>query len=387
VSSGIYLIQPSGELVEMTDQAYDSEALLQELLEKYPRLLGGDAIGGGRSRRWLLVSREFGVPGDGGGAGRWSLDHLFLDQEGVPTLIEVKRSTDTRIRREVVGQMLDYAANGVAYWPVDNIRAIFDSRCQTAGLDPERELLDHLGGDADIEQFWQAVKMNLQAGRVRMIFVADEIPPELRRIVEFLNSQMDPAEVLAVEVKQYMGQQLRALVPSIVGQTAEAQRKKGSAAGPRSPASEHMQSYQTFFAELLRDLKAEMPTATNATRTQPASWYMFSLGRSYVSLYWGFTNDQRFRVDVYIDTPDEAKNLAIFDALAGQKDAIDHELGFATEWDRSTTTRVKRITAYYSKSISIQSPSAELLDLKAWAVSTSIRFVEAFRPRLRALAA
>jgi hypothetical protein len=36
------------------------------------------------------------------------------------------------------------------------------------------------------------------------VFVADEVPPELRRVVEFLNGQMDPAEVLAVEVKQYV---------------------------------------------------------------------------------------------------------------------------------------------------------------------------------------
>jgi hypothetical protein len=34
-----------------------------------------------------------------------------FDQNAVPTLVEVKRSSDTRIRREVVGQMLDYAAN------------------------------------------------------------------------------------------------------------------------------------------------------------------------------------------------------------------------------------------------------------------------------------
>lgn len=60
-------------------------------------------------RRWLLVSREWGVPREEGGGGHWSLDHLFLDQEGVPTLVEVKRSSDTRLRREVVGQMLDYA--------------------------------------------------------------------------------------------------------------------------------------------------------------------------------------------------------------------------------------------------------------------------------------
>jgi hypothetical protein len=58
------------------------------------------------------------------------------------------------------------------------------------------------------ETFWAMVKTNLQAGRVRLIFVADVIPPELRRIVEFLNAQMDPAEVLALEIKQYVGEGL-----------------------------------------------------------------------------------------------------------------------------------------------------------------------------------
>jgi len=40
-----------------------------------------------------------------------SLDHLFLDEAGVPTLVEVKRSSDTRARREMVAQMLDYFNN------------------------------------------------------------------------------------------------------------------------------------------------------------------------------------------------------------------------------------------------------------------------------------
>lgn len=38
-----------------------------------------------------------------------------------------------------------------------------------------------------------------------MVFVADTIPTELRRIVEFLNEQIDPAEILAVEVRQFVG--------------------------------------------------------------------------------------------------------------------------------------------------------------------------------------
>ena len=55
---------------------------------------------------------------------RWSLDHLFLDQEGIPTFVECKRSTDTRARREVVAQMLDYAANGLQYWSMERIQTV-----------------------------------------------------------------------------------------------------------------------------------------------------------------------------------------------------------------------------------------------------------------------
>jgi hypothetical protein len=38
-----------------------------------------------------------------------------------------------------------------------------------------------------------------------LIFLADKIPPELRKVVEFLNRQMQPAQVLAVELRQYEG--------------------------------------------------------------------------------------------------------------------------------------------------------------------------------------
>ncbi len=198
MNGGIFLLQETGELVDMTEQEYDSEDLLQGLLEKYPRLLPGDQIDSAAPRRWLLVSREVAVPSEEEGAGRWSVDHLFLDQDAIPTLVEVKRSSDTRIRREVVGQMLDYAANAVVYWPVADIRAKFEANCSG---DPEEVIGEFLGPEAEPEEFWQRVKTNLQAGKIRLLFVADEIPTVLRRIVEFLNAQMTQAEVLAVEIK------------------------------------------------------------------------------------------------------------------------------------------------------------------------------------------
>ena len=141
--------------------------------------------------------------------------------------------------------MLDYAANAVVYWPMEALRAQFEASCERRGVDPEGELATLLGPEADAAAFWQKAKTNLQAGRVRLVFLADEIPPELRRIVEFLNQQMDPAEVLAVEVRQFVGQGFRTLVPAVLGQTAEAQRRKSGTTTERKQWTE-----ESFFQEL-----------------------------------------------------------------------------------------------------------------------------------------
>lgn len=139
-------------------------------------------------RRWLLVRREQSVPDSQESLGRWSVDHLFVDQDAVPTLIEVKRSTDTRIRREVVGQMLDYAANGVRYWPTAELQASLVKTQEAMGNDPEAEVRRLLGDpSATLEAFFTSMADNLRAGRIRMVFVADVIPDELMRITEFLN--------------------------------------------------------------------------------------------------------------------------------------------------------------------------------------------------------
>src|SRR3954451_13322596 len=98
-----------------------------------------------------------GHRGSEGAAGRWSLDHLFVDQDAVPTLVEVKRSSDTRIRREVVGQLLEYAANGTRYWPVEQLRALFETSCATRGIDPDEALRDALGDEADMDGWWAQV--------------------------------------------------------------------------------------------------------------------------------------------------------------------------------------------------------------------------------------
>src|SRR5918994_4778549 len=125
--------------------------------------------------------------------------------------------------------MLDYAANASEHWRVDHMRERFAANCQRSGVDATRKLKEFLGDNADPEEFWEKANRNLQDRKLRLLFIADVIPRELQRIVEFLNEQMDHTEVLAIEIKQFVGQQgLRSLVPRVIGQTAKAQTVKGA---------------------------------------------------------------------------------------------------------------------------------------------------------------
>ncbi|WP_071515665.1 hypothetical protein [Geitlerinema sp. PCC 9228] len=234
MSGGIYLIQNDDRLVEMKEQAYETEEQLQELLEKYPNLLAGDRIDRGTARQWLTVYREIDLPIDEDGDGRWSLEHLFVDQNAIPTLVSVKHSDDTASRRQVIGQLLEYAANAMVAWPLEFIVSQFESNCRHADRDPEQVFAEFLGDEADEERFWQQVKTNLQASKIRLIFVSDEISSQLQQVVEFLNEQMSPAEVLALEIKQFVGEgELKTLVPRSIGQTAGARKRKASATRER----------------------------------------------------------------------------------------------------------------------------------------------------------
>ena len=134
MTSTVFMIDSNNCLTELNQKDYDSEDLFQRLLADHPSLLGSAS---GSSGRLLLVRREAPVPAADDGLGHWSLDHPFLDGDGVPVLVEVKRATNTRARREVIAQMLDYAANGVAYWPIEQIVDAFNATVAKAGSEPD----------------------------------------------------------------------------------------------------------------------------------------------------------------------------------------------------------------------------------------------------------
>lgn len=130
--------------------------------------------------------------------------------------------------------MMDYAANAQAHWPSGHIRALAaDQHDGEEGLREEIAQLvqgepwaQGLEPDAVVEAFWREVDRKLKDGELRLLFVADRLPRELRRIIEFLNEQMQRVEVLGVEVPQYRSGAMTALVPRVIGQTEAARSAK-----------------------------------------------------------------------------------------------------------------------------------------------------------------
>lgn len=255
MEGGIFL-RRNAELIALTEQPYATEDVLQSLLADHPGLLGGDQTSEA-PRRWLLLSREVGVADTEGASARWSIDHLFVDQDAIPTLVEVKRSSDTRIRREVVGQLLEYAANGTRYWPVDELRALYEAGCRTRGVEPDQELSQRLGDEIDVDAWWNDVGANLKLGRLRLVFVADKISRELRRIIEFLNAQMTETEVLGVEIRQYVDAEgtHQTLVPTLIGQTEAAREAKGTRGGRMKKRWDLESWFEVFSAEHPEDVR------------------------------------------------------------------------------------------------------------------------------------
>lgn len=243
MSSGIYLVRDDGRLVEMTEQTYGSLSLLQELLETHPSLLSGARDG---ETDWLSIVRHNALGLEDERGDRWSLDRVFLDRDGVPTLVELDSSNDRYSERELIGQTLEYAATLPLYWTVETMLSQFEASCRESDRDPEQVFENFLGYDEDEERFWQQVKTNLQAGKIRIVFVSTSVSPELSRVVEFLNAQMDPAEVVAIEIKQYGSHEgFKTLVPRSIGRLSDASKKVAPTTIERRRWDE-----DTFFQEL-----------------------------------------------------------------------------------------------------------------------------------------
>jgi hypothetical protein len=182
--------------------------LLRGLLDLRPDLLLGSAAAGDH-RRLLLVSRA--VPRSRTtSSGIASLERVYVDSDAVPLLVELHEAAHARAG-DVLLRLLDRVALELPHCGGGRLRDLTRS---THGDRDEAELLVRtLGWRDDPDVFWARVESNLSRDRVRIVIVADRLPDDLARMVDFLDGQLRDVEIRAVEVALYGSGQVRALVP------------------------------------------------------------------------------------------------------------------------------------------------------------------------------
>ncbi len=190
------------------------EGWLQDLIYRHPALLSVEEI---EPDYGPLIPLGREVPTDVG-----PIDCLYISPNGLLTLVEAKLWKNPEARREVVGQILDYA-NHLASWNYEDLDA-YARRTTGTGL---WELLTRRAGDLlDLEEaeFIDAVTRNLNRVRFLLLIVGDGIKESTETLAAFLQGTPDLRFTLAlIEMRVYdmpAGEDLL-VVPAVVARTRE----------------------------------------------------------------------------------------------------------------------------------------------------------------------
>lgn len=184
----------------MNETKYEQEADLQELIKDNPELVRRSE----QSPELYFAAKELGMSETPGSSKAFVLDLFMVDATGMPTLVEVKRSSDTRLKREVVGQLLDYATC-ITTCDMDAVRRSFED----ANADDQVLCIS-------TDEFWETVRGNLQRGKMNLVFAADKIPEPLERMIYFLDASMPNICVYGAVIQQYLCNSVRLLATNIV---------------------------------------------------------------------------------------------------------------------------------------------------------------------------
>lgn len=233
-------IMSGTDAVEAIGHYYEQEADLQKIIADNPHLII-------RSQdedvhNLYLIKREFDIKAPDTS---FSADHLFVDDTGVPTIVEVKRSTNTQARREVVAQILDYACRA-SEWSVDRLRRQFNET--NDGKD--------FRSTVDTDEFWYCVSENLKSEHLRLIFVADTIPNTLRDLILFLDRNLANIDVYGAEVKPFDGNAGEVLLTNFV--CADNANKKAPSAAQQHVGKWSMDNFSEYLDK--HQLSSYMPT-------------------------------------------------------------------------------------------------------------------------------
>ncbi len=367
------------------------EHALRDLIHDNPTILPVHDIDPGYGRLFT-VARELNIPGVG------FIDVLLADERGRLVIVECKLWRNPQARREVVGQILDYARELSRYGYEDLQRQIsiatrrqgnvlFAMACECGGTLPEAEFVDRVARD-------------LAAGRFLLLIAGDGITEGTRRIGEYLRDQpglafdfgliefaeyraprLDGSEQLLIQprvlahtvvIERHV---IRNEVPGLTIETIETPAPSQGAAPSRTA-----QTWRAFVDRFVEETIFDDP-GQPSPRSGGNGWIKVGLpGPLYINLYRSSSNGT---VGAQIRFVGSEGGIGWADCFA-DREAIGGEFAAAgltaPTWDEGEVPMVSLTTPS-----SIPWREDEETRQRLWMSRVANQFVNSFRPRLQAV--
>jgi hypothetical protein len=376
------------------------EATLRDLIADHPGILPVHELDPSYGRL-ITITRELSIYGVG------FVDILLMDENGRLVVVECKLWRNPQARREVVGQILDYARELSRFGYEDLQRQVsIATRRQGNVL---HELAQEAGGSLAEADFVDRVTRDLTAGRFLLLVVGDGIAEGTRRIGEYLRGQPGLAfEFGLVEIAEYRhvdpdGTGHVIMQPRILAQTAVIERHVirsevpgividaaeeigTSAASPNavpSPraASEAAGRWRGFVDRFIAETRFDDP-GQPPPRSGGNGWMRIPLPDDLYINAWRSSVDSRMGCQIRFAG---AGQRPIFDTLMAERDAIDTEFRAhgldAPLWSDGEIPLV---------GLTVPAPGpwdeAAEAQQREWMARAANQFVNSIRPRLQAAA-
>lgn len=152
--------------------------------------------------------------------GTGHIDLIFISKSGRLVLVETKLHRNPESCREVLGQILDYAANiRASDWDYSTLNALYGKNDLYSDMQKKYKDLP------DEDTFIQNVNRYIKQAEFLMMIVGDTIRPTVENIAAFVNSPIDMKYKLALcEIKTYKMGDKYLVIPQLTTDTKHIER-------------------------------------------------------------------------------------------------------------------------------------------------------------------
>lgn len=207
-----------------------------------------------------------------------------------------------------------------------------------------------------------------------VVWIAETIRDEHQKALEWLNENVGEISFFGVEISLVT---VDDSIPApdfklVVQPNAWSKEVKRAT----EQVDERHQKYRQFYTRLVAEYEKIKPEWSHLT-PQPYSWLAFGAGKTGFSFMWAFRGNNRFDVELYIDTKDRDEVKSYFTELRQYEDEINIKIP-GLEWEELPDSRGSRIAIYKQMPTSIKnllSSDESTNELIHWAIEQ----MDAFR--------